>query len=275
LEGVSKKIIPLHLTDPNAKSFKPKFCTTLHDITRFSHELSINQMFEFSDNLASGGGKAKRLISDIPLNIYVINLDGGLESTSNSKTIKPEQIKSVPMKALWKGMSHKGVRWAGHIPINFKGFFSVFANTVFDPAKGERALGDKSYAILSKNYVNFNSRLGYHFSTLDAYCSDAKNDNYISYRFKGGAASIDKRERRARFIAEVLKKLGFWIEQKGDLVNATLRKYNREAIEEKMDLLGRLMGCIRQLDVTMHSDKQIVSYVEEFMKGNYSLGLDT
>jgi len=274
LKEVSKKIVPLSLTNPAAKSFKPKFCNTFHDITRFAHEVSIGQMFEFNVHLASSEGTAKRLVSDIPLNVYVIDLGGGLEDASNSKTIKPEQIRSIPMKALWKGMSHKGVRWAGHIPIDFKSFLSVFANTVFDPAKGERALGDKSYAIVSENYLNFNSRLGYHFSTIDAYSSNVKNENYISYRFKGGAASIDKRKRRARFIAEVLKKLDFWIDQKGDLVNATLREYDRKTIEEKLDLLGRLMGCARQLDVTMDSDERIDFYVKEFMKGNYSLGFD-
>ena len=45
---------------------------------------------------------------------------------------------------------------------------SVFANTMFDGAKYERKLGDRSYAILSRNYLNFSSRLGYHFSIVDA-----------------------------------------------------------------------------------------------------------
>jgi pyruvate,water dikinase len=68
---------------------------------------------------------------------------------------------------------------------------SVFANTMFDGAKYERKLGDRSYAILSQNYCNFSSRLGYHFSIVDAFLGDDEHENYISFRFKGGAARIE------------------------------------------------------------------------------------
>ena len=50
----------------------------------------------------------------------------------------------------------------------------------------------------------FRSRLGYHFSTLDASCGRKTNRGYISFRFKGGAASPEKRFRRAEFIARIL-----------------------------------------------------------------------
>ncbi|MFH1146203.1 MAG: PEP/pyruvate-binding domain-containing protein [Pseudomonadota bacterium] len=273
-QAMLRKVVPLHLTDPWSKNFKPKSCHTLHDITRFCHEMSMREMFDFNNQSGSNGGMAKRLVSDIPLSMYVIDLGGGLEkAASHQKDVRSEDITSVPMKALLKGMGHERIRWAGYVPINMKSFISVFANTVCDPAKGERALGEKTYIMLSDNYVNFNSRLGYHFSTIDAYCSDTKNDNYISFRFKGGAASIDKRERRAIFIGRVLRQLEFSVEQKGDFVIATLRKYDRGLLEERLDLLGRLIGCIRQLDVTMHTDGLIDYYVKEFMKGNYSPGI--
>ena len=40
-----------------------------------------------------------------------------------------------------------------------------------------------------------------HFGIVDAFISEEKNDNYISFQFKGGAAQIDRRERRARKLA--------------------------------------------------------------------------
>jgi pyruvate,water dikinase len=167
-------------------------------------------------------------------------------------------------------MTAEGVRWAGHINIDLKGLFSVFANTLYDPAKAERPLGGRSYAIVSANYVNFSSRLGYHFTVIDAYCSGERNDNYVTFRFKGGAADLDRRTRRAAFIARVLRELGFWVSQKLDLVNARVKKLDLAETSEKLEMVGRLLGCARQLDVTMINDATVDHYVGEFMRGNYA-----
>ena len=79
-----------------------------------------------------------------------------------------------------------------------EGFISVFANTMYDMGKAERGLGGKSFAIITDNYLNFNSRLGYHFGMADAYISEERNDNYISFQFKGGAAAIERRSSGGR-----------------------------------------------------------------------------
>jgi hypothetical protein len=39
-------------------------------------------------------------------------------------------------------------------------------------------------------------------------------------------------------------------------------------------MVGRLMGCSRQLDVTMKSDAVIDRYVELFLQGDYSMGYE-
>ena len=90
-----------------------------------------------------------------------------------------EDITSTPMKALFRGMTTEASGGPAY-PHRFQGIVSVFANTMFDASKHERRLGDRSYAIVSRNYVNFSSRLGYHFSIVDAYISAVENDNYIS-----------------------------------------------------------------------------------------------
>ena len=196
LDDVLQHITPLNLTNPRDPSFRPQSIKTIHDIIRFSHEKAINAMFEVNDSRLNGRGKTVSLKSDVPLDIYLIDLGGGLAEGAPKKRVTPEEIVSTPMRALYEGMTTPGVRWSGHVPIDFKGFVSVFANTMFDGAKYERRLGDRSYAILSANYVNFSSRLGYHFSIVDAYVGPDENENYISFRFKGGAARLDKRTRR-------------------------------------------------------------------------------
>ena len=230
-------------------------------------------MFEINDSRLLSRGKVVRLKSDVPLDIHLIDLGGGIDPNAKStKTVTPDEIISIPMRALYEGMITPGVRWAGHIPIDFKGFMSVFANTVFDGSKYERRLGDRSYAIISGHYVNFSSRLGYHFSILDAYVGGVDNENYISFRFKGGAAALEKRTRRAQFLREVLERLGFWVDQKADLINARVKRLPRDEMLDQLKMLGRLMGCSRQLDVTMVNESVVERYVDLFLKGDYSMG---
>jgi pyruvate,water dikinase len=71
-------------------------------------------------------------------------------------------------------------------------------------------------------------------------------------------------------IASVLKKMGFMVDQKGDMVKGELKKHNSYMIQEKLDLLGRLMGSVRLLDMVMDQDEGIEWFRNEFFKGNYT-----
>ena len=118
--------------------------------------------------------------------------------------------------------------------------------------------------------MNFNSRLGYHFAVVDAYCGSHVNDNYVTFSFKGGAADIGRRSRRALLIAKILKQLDFKVTLKGDFVRGEMKKYECAIMQEKLDMLGRLMGSVRLLDMVLSDDGRIDWYVNEFMKGNYT-----
>ena len=86
----------------------------------------------------------------------------------------------------------------------------------------------------------------------------------------GGGSSSERRARRARFICGVLRALDFEVELKGDWLMGKLMKYDCKVIEEKLDYLGRLMCCSRQLDMVMYSDGVVDWYVNAFMEGNYT-----
>ncbi len=271
LEAVLASVSPLNLTNPRDRNFRPAGCRTLHDIMRYCHEESINAMFSFSDSQAFHRGKVFQLSIPVPLRIFVVDLGRGLKSVDpGQREIPAEYVESVPLRALIDGMTTPGVRWAGHVPLGFKSLVSVFANTLYDPMKHERELGARSYAMVSRKYVNFSSRLGYHFSTLDAFCGEEPNSNYISFRFKGGAASVDKRTRRAEFIARILVANGFWMDQKEDLVNAHFKNFPMKATLDRLVMLGRLMGCARQLDVAMESPEHVSYFVDLFLNGTYN-----
>ncbi|MBT9439387.1 MAG: pyruvate, phosphate dikinase, partial [Desulfobacterales bacterium] len=269
-QAALKKIAPLNLLDPKQDNFNPDSCRTIHDIIRFAHEMSMRKMFWISDDIKSKENIAIRLYSSLPLSIYVIDLGGGLSIGHEAREAQKEDVISVPFKALLNGMTHKDIEWSGDIGINWGGFASIVAESVFrDPLK-EGRMGGPNYAVISGEYLNFNSRLGYHFATIDTYCGPVVNDNYITFYFKGGAADIGRRSRRATLISLILKKLLFKVEQKGDMVRGELKKFDQALIEEKLDMIGRLLGSVRLLDMVLSDDGQIDWYVEEFFKGNYT-----
>ncbi len=271
MERLISRTASLNLWNMDVESFKPESCQTFHDLTRFVHEMAILEMFHLNEFKRSSEEQARQIVSDPPINLYVIDLGGGLSMLDKTKNyVRPEEIVSRPMKALWKGITHPKVRWTGMVEVDLKGFASVMLNTLSDSARYRTQLGEKSYAIISKEYMNFSSRLAYHFSTVDAYCSEVNNDNYISFQFMGGGSSFGRRTRRVRFIAGVLKKLDFEIEMKEDWLRARLRKFECRGIEERLDYLGRLICCARQLDMVMYNDNVVDWYVDAFMKGNYT-----
>ncbi|HUV49471.1 MAG TPA: PEP/pyruvate-binding domain-containing protein [Anaerolineae bacterium] len=265
-----KKIAPLNLLDPKQDNFNPDSCQTIHDIIRFAHEMSMRKMFWISDDIKSKENIAVRLYTSLPLSIYVIDLGGGLSIDNKAIEAQKEDVISVPFKALLNGMTHKGIEWSGDIGINWRGFTSIVAESVFrDPLK-EGRMGGPNYAVISNEYLNFNSRLGYHFATIDTYCGPVVNDNYITFYFKGGAADIGRRSRRATLITLILKKLLFKVEQKGDMVRGELKKFDQALIEEKLDMIGRLLGSVRLLDMVLSDDGQLEWYEKEFFKENYT-----
>ncbi len=273
LAQIAELSLALNLTDPNDRSFRAAECKTIHDISRFCHETAIQRMFTLSDEERGGDGQVHRLKFPVPLSVYVIDVGQGLVDGSPSGAITPEHVASTPFKALIRGMTAEGLAWSGARPVDLRGFMSVLASTASDPHGARRGLGDCSYAIVSQDYLNFTSRLGYHFSTLDAHVSEATQGNYIGFTFEGGAADVTRRERRAVFIGRVLERFGFWVDQKGDLVKASARRVERDVALRQLDMCGRLMGAARQVDASMRTDALIDRCVERFMAGDYTLGL--
>ena len=265
-----KKIAVLNLLDPENENFSPEGCLTFHDVIRFAHEVSMREMFRISDDVELTRHSAIEIKVYLPMKILAVDLGGGLKIPEGATQARAEDIISVPFKSLLNGMMNQGVRWLGPVDVNWKGFASILSESLFKDPVMEDRMGGPSYVVLSEEYVNFNSRLGYHFAVVDAYCGAHVNDNYATFSFKGGAADIGRRSRRALLIAKILKKLGFKVTLKGDFVRGEMKKYECPVMQEKLDMLGRLMGSVRLLDMVLSDDGRIDWYVEEFMKGNYT-----
>jgi pyruvate,water dikinase len=269
LKSVLKRIAPLNLTDPQKENFCPAGCRTLHDVIRFAHEMSMREMFRISDEVQPEKSIAVLLRAYLPMKIYVVDLGHGLKPGPAAGRAELEDVISLPFTALLKGMKHEAVDWSRDVGVSWSGLVTVMAESMIrDPVKVGR-MGAPSYAVIAGHYLNFNSRLGYHFTTIDSFCGPAVNDNYITFYFKGGAADIGRRSRRALMIGKILKKLGFKVELTGDMVRGEIKKYQEAYLLERLDLLGRLLGSVRLLDMHLSDDRQVDWYVDQFFKGNY------
>jgi len=268
MKDVLNNISPLNLTDPKLPSFSPESCRTIHDIIRFAHETAMKEMFGLSGQ-DKKDVTAVRLTANFPLTLYCIDLGEGLKpGLTTCDTITPFDIESVPMKAIWRGFAHPGITWSGTVNFGFGNLMTLMASSA-TAELGAGMPGGDSYAILSREYLNLSAKFGYHYANVDTFCGDDANQNYIALQFSGGAGAYYGRSLRIHFLSEVLGRLGFSITATGDLLEAGLTGYDRNSMENTLDLLGRLLAASRLLDMAIPNQERIDAMTEAFFSGNY------
>jgi pyruvate,water dikinase len=261
LERAFERIAPLNLVSPDSETFSPEHCKTFHDITRFSHEKAMAEMFSIGADHDMDECHAVPLKAGIPIEAYLIDLGGGLADNITKAT--PADIRSLPFSAFLKGM--KQMRWPEPRPADVGGFLGMVANTASIPEWELHETGGRSYAVISGNYMNFSIRLGYHFSAVEAYIGESINDNYIKFHFKGGGATTDRRLRRIRLITEILKKIDFTITVKEDVMYAVLPKFGLSDMIERLEIMGKLTAYTKQLDMAMYNDAVTDLFIDDFI----------
>jgi pyruvate,water dikinase len=173
------------------------------------------------------------------------------------------------MRAYWRGV--KAIGWKGPRPLDLVGFMSVVMGAASDTNPQDH-LQESNYAIIAADYMNFSSRLGYHFTTIDAYFG-TPDDSYVSLTFYGGGADLSRRIRRVLFLQKVLQYLDFRAELKGDSLTARLDGCDLDTLEEKLEVLGRLIMVSKQMDVIMEADVLVDQFYREFISSGYNLHL--
>jgi len=266
MKEVLDYISPLNLVDPMAESFVPEGCKTLHDILRFAHEKSVYEMFSRGGRGRRGRKGIKKLISEVPITVHLLDVGEGLRQEAETKrAVALEEVVSVPFRALWKGLGHPDLYWDPKLKhFDWEEFDRISAGIVPLDSLG-------SYAILSSDYLNLNIHFGYHFVVLDTLCGDDYDNNYIMLRFAGGGAKLHSRSLRVKFLNEILSNLGFRTEIKGDLIEAQFTRDDKLAIEAKLEKIGLLLGCTRLLDMSLQDEKDVETLVNRFLSGDYNL----
>jgi pyruvate, water dikinase len=265
---VLRYISPLNLLDPLQQTFAPEECRTLHDILRFIHEKAVMELLDRARKGIKTQG-AIPLDLPVPASIMVVDIGGGLHSSNGEKrkSITFDQIASFPFRALLEGLMHPGAWRTEPVPLT-AGDFMASMMRIPDIASDSSFVG-YNIAVISREYVNLSLRFGYHFAVLDCYCSEHTRDNHLYFRFAGGATDMAKRSRRIQFIADVLKKFGFALRIKGDLITARLSNISKDEMQAVLDQTGRLLAYTRQLDAVMHDDSRVERYVNNFLEGRY------
>ena len=266
LRRILKRVAPLYLTDPNTPDFTPSGCRTFHDVMRFVHEkafLALAQVGSDPSAFLRRGGK--RLKSKIPLDLVLIDLGGGIAAEAGRQThITPEQITSIPMKAIWAGLSAPETWNTEPIPVDFRGLMSSLTRTRSSEVMGNNLPG-VNLGVIGGDYANLSLPLGYHFTVVEAGVGSQPEKNYISFRFAGGVTDITRRSRRAALLRVILEKANFKVNVNGDLVNARAIDLTENQISDNLYLIGRLIGFTRQLDVLLKNDADIDRYLTKFI----------
>lgn len=271
LDKVLEHISPLTLTDPTSPEFSPDNARTLHDLARYIHEKSYQEMFGLGERLGEMRPVSYLLDVFLPIDLYILDLGGGLKEVPSGGKVKLSQIACIPLGALLKGMLHEKMPRFGPRFMDLGGFFSVMMRHATTAPEEERSFRDPCYALISDHYLNYTARVGYHFSVLDTYCSPTPNKNYVSLTFRGGAADYTRRVRRAWAIEGVLRHLGFSVALEHDCVNARLGKASLEETKEKLEMVGRMLQFFRQMDAAMTTDDHARMFQEAFIRGDYDL----
>ena len=267
LKRALRHISPLHLIDPDGIDFKPANCQTLHDITRFCHEQAVREIFAFGSESEFPEFASKQLHHNVPMQWWILDLGGGFKRTIDGKYVHLDDIACQPMLALWDGMV--AIPWDGPPAISGRGLASVLFQATANPALSspfKKPYANRNYFIISKHFMNLQSRFGFHFTNVEALAGERTEENYLSFSFKGGAADGQRKAGRARLIGDLLEELSFETTVTNDVVTARRTNVDASAVELGLRVVGYLLMHTRQLDMIMNDPAAVKHYRAKMQK---------
>jgi len=270
LRRILRRVAPLNLRDPHSRDFTAEGCSTYHDVIRFAHEKAVQELAEGDWLEPSHNARCVyRLDLALPLDLVLVDLGGGLSADcTGRKRVDEASICSIPLKALIEGLTTEGVWETDPISMDPNAFMASATRAapwINTPASRPQ----NNLAIISDQYVNLNLHLGFHFNIVDCFIGESRNDSYIYFRFAGGVTELRRRERRAVLLGKILESYDFVVETRGDMVTARIKKIPHEAMLTRLQMIGRLIGFTRQLDIVLSAEETVNVYLERFLKGRF------
>ena len=205
------------------------------------------------------------LVSDIPIGLKIWDLGGGIDSNAQGSQVTADQITSLPLRALWEGVSLPGMWNTEPVQVDFRGLMSSLTRNLGEGTSSAATLGF-NLAVVNETYLNLHLRLGYHYNLVDARMDPEPHHNHIYFRFVGGVTDLTRRSRRARLLADILSQYHFKVDVKGDLVLARILHLPQEEVRRRLVALGQLVGLTRQLDMLLKTDEDVPHFFSEFLR---------
>jgi pyruvate,water dikinase len=221
----------------------------------------VREIFAFGAETAFPEYASKQLHHNVPMQWWVLDLGNGLKGPVSGKYVHLEDIDCRPMLALWDGMV--AVPWDGPPAVSGRGLASVLFEATANPALSspfKKPYANRNYFIISRHFMNLQSRFGFHFTNVEALAGDRPEENYLSFSFKGGAADHDRKVGRAQLISGLLSDLGFDTNITDDLVTARRTHLEQPEVEQGLRVVGYLLMHTRQLDMIMNQPEAVEHY---------------
>lgn len=216
-------IARLNLPAAGSDSFMPERSRSMYDLVRFANEKGIAEMFSLVSKEGLGLDGSKILRARIPVALNILNLADGLFTTAAGKLeISSDDIKSVPMWALWFGLDSEKAKW--------------------NSGKNNAEADLHGYAILARTYMNMTMKFSREFAEVDAVCGPEDETNHINFRFKGGSGTPQQRLTRIEFMTRVLESQGFGVKRLGDLIEAAQSCASESRTQKRLATLGILIS---------------------------------
>ncbi|MBO4369677.1 MAG: phosphoenolpyruvate synthase [Desulfovibrio sp.] len=243
-------VTPLHLLDPQSPDFRAEKCSSLHDITRFCHENAVNLLFDSQDT--QGEKIGKQLKVGAKLQYWIVDMGHAFSHTVDGPVVDLKEILSVPMLALWDGMT--AIPWLGPPSAGAAGFMSVVLESTMNPELESTApttMTERNFFILDRDYMILQARYGYHFCTVECRACEKRSENFVTFQFKGGAADRERRILRVKMLAGLLEEFQFRVDVREDALSAVAEGFSYDNTLRRTCLLGYLLIHSRQSDTIM------------------------
>lgn len=254
-------ITPLNLRDTGTGSMPIDSIHSLHDIVRYVHECGVQAMFSLVGRRGLNKYAVKRLIADIPLVMFVLDVENGLTNEAKlAKEVKPDQFVSRPMCALWRGLSHPCVAWDPDI-LHYD--WDSYSRSTIDFINIEQSTLFSSYAVLAKNYFHALIKFGYHFVVLDGLIGPSVEANYLKMRFKGGGGLEEQRLFRLEVLKGLLRAFDFQVKKTSDFIDASFNRHEAGQTEDRTEILGMILGKTVLLDFHLRNVSDVQNCIKK------------
>jgi pyruvate,water dikinase len=184
LAALARLMVPLRLLDPEAPEFAPEYCRSLHDITRFCHEKSVELLF--SEDAGLPGQMGKQLRAGVKLQYWLVDMGALCRPDPGPGWISNRS----PACPCWPSgtAGRPCLGRAGQPPA--PRLYERPAGKHHEARAGKlrpQRMGQRNFFIIGSGYMLLQARSGYHIARWKA--RPGRTDTkFCQHPFKGGAA---------------------------------------------------------------------------------------